>query len=50
MDVVDRFYSGYGEGAPSGRGPNQMKLQRRGNAYLAEDFPKLAFIKTAKLL
>lgn len=23
MDVVDRFYSGYGEGAPSGKGPNQ---------------------------
>ena len=26
MDVVDRFYAGYGEGAPSGKGPNQVSM------------------------
>lgn len=25
MDVVDKFYSGYGEGAPKGKGPNQVR-------------------------
>jgi len=50
MDIIDRLYSGYGEGAPSGKGPNQMKLQSRGNEYLAESFPKLSYINSAKLL
>ena len=49
MDVVDKFYSGYGEGAPSGRGPEQGKVQAQGNAYLNKDFPKLDYIKTATI-
>ncbi len=44
MDVVDRLYTGYGEGEPQGRGPSQKKLERRGNAYL-EDFPELSYIE-----
>jgi len=28
MDVVEKFYSGYGEGAPSGKGPNQVSYFR----------------------
>src|SRR5213078_4059259 len=47
MDVVDKIYSGYGEGAPSGRGPDQGRLQGEGNAYLMKDFPKLDYIKKA---
>ena len=47
MDVVDKLYSGYGEGAPSGRGPNQQLIQNEGNAYLAKDFPRLDFIQKA---
>jgi len=50
MDVVDKFYSGYGEGAPSGKGPNQMLLQKNGNDYLSASFPKLSYIKSVKLL
>ncbi|OHB77026.1 MAG: hypothetical protein A2Z34_08795 [Planctomycetes bacterium RBG_16_59_8] len=50
MNVVDLLYSGYGEGAPSGRGPDQGRLQSEGNAYLIEDFPKLDDIKTARLV
>ena len=50
MNVVDILYSGYGEGAPSGRGPHQGRLQAEGNAYLIEDFPKLDYIKTARIV
>jgi peptidyl-prolyl cis-trans isomerase A (cyclophilin A) len=45
MDVVDKIYSGYGEGAPSGRGPEQGRIQAEGNAYLTKDFPKMDYIK-----
>jgi peptidyl-prolyl cis-trans isomerase A (cyclophilin A) len=49
MDVVDKIYSGYGEGAPSGRGPDQGRLQAEGNAYLMKDFPRLDYIKSATI-
>jgi peptidyl-prolyl cis-trans isomerase A (cyclophilin A) len=49
MDVVDKIYDGYGEGAPRGRGPDQGRLQSEGNAYLQKDFPKLDYIKTATI-
>jgi peptidyl-prolyl cis-trans isomerase A (cyclophilin A) len=41
MDIVDKLYSGYGEGAPSGQGPDQNQIQREGNAYLGKYFPSL---------
>jgi peptidyl-prolyl cis-trans isomerase A (cyclophilin A) len=44
MDVVDACYSGYGEGAPSGKGPNQGLIQLKGNSYLKEKFPELTYI------
>jgi len=46
MDIVDKLYKGYGEGAPSGNGPSQMLCQSKGNAYLQDKFPKLSFIKS----
>ena len=49
MDVVDKLYGGYGEGAPSGKGPAQGQLIAEGNAYLMKDFPKLDYIKTATI-
>jgi len=49
MDVVDALYNGYGEGAPSGRGPAQGRMQTEGNAYLLTDFPKLDYIKKATI-
>lgn len=49
MSVVDALYSGYGEGAPSGRGPDQSRIQREGNAYLKKDFPNLDYIKKATI-
>ena len=46
MDIVQKIYSGYGEGAPNGKGPNQGRLQLEGNKYLESDFPRLDYIKT----
>jgi peptidyl-prolyl cis-trans isomerase A (cyclophilin A) len=50
MPVVDALFSGYGEGAPSGLGPDQGRAQMEGNSYLAKQFPKLDFIKRARIL
>ena len=50
MDVVDSLYSGYGEGAPQGRGPSQMMIAQRGNEYLDDQFPKLDAIKKATIV
>jgi len=49
MNVVDALNGEYGEGAPDGRGPDQMRLQAEGNAYLAKDFPRMDFIKKATI-
>jgi peptidyl-prolyl cis-trans isomerase A (cyclophilin A) len=49
MKVVDSLYSGYGEGAPGGLGPEQGRLQAEGNAYLAGGFGKLDYIKKATI-
>jgi peptidyl-prolyl cis-trans isomerase A (cyclophilin A) len=49
MDVVDKIFNGYGEGAPRGKGPDQGRLQAEGNAYLAKDFPNMDYIKSATI-
>jgi peptidyl-prolyl cis-trans isomerase A (cyclophilin A) len=50
MDVVDKLYSGYGEGAPDGRGPSQAKVSAEGKPYLDKNFPELDSIKTARIV
>jgi len=50
MKVVDALYSGYGEGAPDGGGPNQGLVQTQGNAYLQKSFPNLDYIKSAVIV
>lgn len=50
MDVLNSLYKGYGEGAPRGRGPDQMRLVDQGNAYLKKEFPKLDYIKKATII
>lgn len=49
MEVVDKLYAGYGEGAPDGGGPDQSRIGNLGRAYLEKGFPKLDSIKTATL-
>ena len=50
MDVLKTIHSGYGEGAPRGRGPHQGKLQSEGNPYLKASFPELDYITKASIL
>jgi peptidyl-prolyl cis-trans isomerase A (cyclophilin A) len=50
MKVVDSLYNGYGEGAPNGRGPDQGRVQKEGNAYLASAFPNLDYVKKATIV
>jgi peptidyl-prolyl cis-trans isomerase A (cyclophilin A) len=41
MEVVDKLYGDYGEGAPRGRGPDQFRLNVEGEKYLARQFSRL---------
>jgi peptidyl-prolyl cis-trans isomerase A (cyclophilin A) len=50
MEVVDQLYADYGEGAPSGRGPDQERIEKEGNTYLTKEFPNLDYIKTARIV
>lgn len=50
MEVVEKLYSGYGEGAPQGQGPEQDRIESQGKAYLDKSFPKLDSIKTTTLI
>lgn len=50
MDVVDSLYKGYGEGAPAGQGPDQLRVQTDGNAYLDREFPKLDRILKTRIV
>jgi len=50
LEVVDALYSGYGEGAPRGSGPDQSVARAEGNAYLTKNFPKLDAIKIATIV
>lgn len=44
MDVLDGIYSGYGQN------PDQGRIVEAGNSYLAKEFPKLDYIKTARVV
>ena len=50
MDVVDRFYSYYGDFPPRGSGPDAQQIETRGNDYLEQRFPRLDYITTARIL
>ena len=44
MEVVDQFFSGYGEA------PEQYKITTEGDAYLNEEFPNLSYIVSAEFV
>ena len=50
MAVVDSLYANYGEGAPDGAGPDQTRIAGEGNAYLTASFPRLDFIRRARIV
>jgi len=50
MEVVEKLYSGYGEGAPRGRGPDQGRLTTEGKTYTDKEFPLLDSIKAAVIV
>ena len=50
MENVFNLYTGYGDFPPNGAGPNAENIGINGNPYLEEHFPKLDYIKTAKII
>lgn len=50
LAVIDSLYADYGEGAPRGNGPDQTRIRNEGNAYLEREYPKLDFIRQARLV
>jgi peptidyl-prolyl cis-trans isomerase A (cyclophilin A) len=50
MARVDSLYSGYGEGTPRGKGPDQDRLAAEGTAYLERDFPRLDWVRSARVV
>lgn len=45
LEVVDKLYSGYGD-KPT---PQQNEIASQGNAFLKKNYPKLDYIKTARV-
>ena len=50
MDVVDKFYWGYGEMRPKGKNIDPGRVEEETNEYLVQRFPKLDYIKHAVFL
>ena len=51
MDVVEKLYSGYGEGSGGGmRAGKQDRMFEEGNAYLDREFPKLDKLLRARVI
>jgi peptidyl-prolyl cis-trans isomerase A (cyclophilin A) len=50
MEVVDKLYSGYGELAPEGKGPEISRIEDETNEYMVPRFPKLDYIKHATFM
>jgi peptidyl-prolyl cis-trans isomerase A (cyclophilin A) len=49
MNVVQSLNSEYGEGAPSGNGPDQDRIEKEGNPYLDRMYPRLDSIVHARV-
>ena len=43
MDIVDAIYDGHRDD------PDQRQIQAKGNQYLRKEFPKLSYIRRARL-
>jgi peptidyl-prolyl cis-trans isomerase A (cyclophilin A) len=47
LDVVDKFYWGYGEMRPKGKNIDPGRVEEETNEYLVQRFPKLDYIRHA---
>jgi peptidyl-prolyl cis-trans isomerase A (cyclophilin A) len=50
MDVVDRFYGGYGDLRPVGKDIDAGRVEGEANEYLVPRFPRLDYIKQARIV
>jgi peptidyl-prolyl cis-trans isomerase A (cyclophilin A) len=50
MELVDRFYAGYGEMRPEGKWIDRARVEEETNEYLVQRFPKLDYITRAEVL
>jgi peptidyl-prolyl cis-trans isomerase A (cyclophilin A) len=50
MDVVDKFYAGYGEMRPEGKYIDPTRVEGEANEYLVQRFPNLDYILRAEIL
>jgi peptidyl-prolyl cis-trans isomerase A (cyclophilin A) len=50
MDVVGKFYAGYGEMRPEGKYIDPSRVEGEANEYLVQRFPKLDYIVKTEIL
>ena len=50
LEVVDKFYSGYGDLRPQGKEIDAGRVEGQANEYLVQHFPKLDYIKRASFM
>ena len=50
MDVVDKFYAGYGEMRPEGKYIDPSRVEGEANEYLVQRFPNLDYILRAEIM
>jgi peptidyl-prolyl cis-trans isomerase A (cyclophilin A) len=50
MDVIDSFYTGYGDGPPYGSGPDQGRIGAEGTAYFDREYPLLDRIVSTRIV
>lgn len=50
LDIADKLYFAYGELSPKGGGPDGIKAETQGNAYLDSQYPRLDKIRKASIV
>jgi len=50
LDVVDKFYSGYGDVRPQGKNIDPGRVEEEANEYLAPRFPRMDYVTRASFV
>ena len=48
--TLDALYKEYGDIPPFGKGPDQQKIQNRGNSYVHESFPLIDYLQSCTVI